>query len=151
MANENAKRILEAISKYGLQCQVTYGKNPKQITSILVKGQKISTSSWSGQDIDNKIKALACGETLENNVSFKGDSVYLNGNRYNILDIVKDIEYNRLIELLAENKEKHADAVQAIQDWLKNNLWLYLFEQKKSMGDETAEELQEDWMALVGA
>ena len=148
MANENAKRILESINRHGLACQVTYGKNPKQITSIMVNGKKISTSSWSGQDIDNKIKALACGETLENNVSFKGDSVYLNGNRYAILDLIKDIEYNRLIELLAENKETHANEVNAIKDWLKNNFWLYLFEQKKAMGDETQEELQEDWEAL---
>lgn len=151
MANENAKRILEAINEYGLQCQVTYGKNPKQITSILVKGQKISTSSWSGQDIDTKIQALACGETLENNVSFKGDSVYLNGNRYNILDIVKDMEYNQLMKVLSEYAEDKKKEVQIIKDWLKENLWLYLFAQKRLIGDETAEELQEDWMALVGA
>lgn len=116
MANDNARRIEETWNKVmgNEQVQFIYGKNPKQITTLIYKGEKISTSAWCGKAIEDKIMALKNTQSCvkqENNIMINDErnTIYLNGVRYTMWDVIKEMELDRVYELINEQLQQGED------------------------------------------
>ena len=129
MANDNARRIEETWNKVmgNETVQFIYGKNPKQITTLIYKGEKISTSAWCGRAIEEKIMAMKNTQSCvkqENNIMINDErnTIYLNGVRYTMWDVIKEMELDRVYEMINEQ-------LQYGEDWqinMANKLRYYM-------------------------
>lgn len=150
MANDNANRIEKTWNEVmgNEPVQFIYGKNPKQITAIIYKGEKISTSAWCGKAIEDKILAIknaqACAIKQENDIMINDErhTLYLNGVRYDMWDIIKEMELDRVYEMINEQ-------LQYGEDWqseLANKLRYYMM--TEGIVRKIAQGLDIDWEAL---
>ena len=154
MSNFNMKFIKHAISMYGLQnCQAIPNKQGNTCTKLLVNGETYKTSTLNKQACYDLVKKLADkqqnpdkyidaeNETTGNNqIQFTKDNenVYINGKKYAVWDIVKDVKPNRLYsEYLYKNgmTQHQREMSYIIKTWLANeeNHALYLLHHLKDL------------------
>lgn len=149
MANDNANRIEKTWNEVmgNEPVQFIYGKNPKQITAIIFKGEKISTSAWCGKAIEEKIMALKNTQSCvkqanEVMINDERNTIYLNGVRYTMWDIIKEMELDRVYEMINEQ-------LQYGEDWqseLANRLRYYML--TEGIIRKIAQGLDIDWDSL---
>ena len=106
MSNSNMVWFQDAVKQYNLQgIQLIPNKQGNTCLSVIYRAEKYKTGTLNKKACYELIKALACNNTdkieeqgkSENQVQFtKNDTVYLNGKKYTIWEIIKDIKPCRL-------------------------------------------------------
>lgn len=165
MSNFNMKFIKEAINVYGLQnCQAVPNTQGNTCTKLLVNGEVYKTGTLNKQACYDLVKRLADKQqnpekytdveeitTGKNQVQFTKDfsNVYINGKKYAVWDIVKDIKPSRLNSeyLYKQDTTQHQkEMAYIIKTWLSNgnNYAMYLLYNLNELDfDLTPEEIAE--------
>ena len=169
MSNFNMKFIKEAINMYGLQnCQAVPNTQGNTCTKLLVNGEVYKTGTLNKQACYDLVKRLADKQQNpdkyieenqeQNQVQFTKDlnNVYINGKKYAVWDIVKDIKPSRLNSeyLYKQDTTQHQkEMAYIIKTWLSNgsNYANYLLYHLSDLNfDLTQEEIAEREEMLMG-
>lgn len=142
MANPNLKKLNEFSAKYNVSFQPLYTKqavekgNLSVVHNAIIGGSKYTClCQYNNTQLEDLFKRIASGEDTiksDNTVLFsKNDTVSINGERYRMFDVVKDMDYNRICEIVGDYKMNGEDwqveVANKITEWLKNgglSLWL---------------------------
>lgn len=160
MANKNLKKLQELSAKYNVPFQPLYtakaleNGNLQVVHNIMLRGQKITCLQ---QMTHEQLEKLFKGETAEkqaekkqdNTVVFtKNNTISINGNRYNLLDVIKDMEISYVYEIIenymTHGEEWQIEMAEKLRAYMLNGgfvEWLE-YQYKKEYG-ETVEEYAE--------
>lgn len=158
MANKNLNKLQMLSAKYGVPFQPLYTKEATAKGSLdivhkaIIGGQEYTClQTYNNGQLEDMFKYIACGNAnvhvQENTVTFTKDNqrVSINGNRYDIIDIVKDLSFDRLNEIIADyianGEEWQIEMAQKIRAWFNDGgfvQWLE-YQYQKEYG-ETVEE-----------
>ena len=157
MANKNLNKLQMLASKYDVVFQPLY--TDKAITNgsldivhkAVINGKEYTClQQYNNEQLENLFKTIACGNASihaqENKVMFtKNDTVSINGNRYSLFEIVKDIEFNRLNSILSEylnnGEEWQVELAEKIRAYMNNGGFIEWLEyQYQKEYNETVDE-----------
>ena len=105
-------------------------------------------------DLENLFKNASCGRNRihapENTVVFSKDNetISINGNRYNVFDLIKDIDFKTLNDMignyLTNGEDWQVETAEKIKDYMKNGgLIKWLEYQYEKEYNETVDEYAE--------
>lgn len=137
MANPNLKKLQNLSNQYGVEFQPLYTKeamekgNLQVVHNAIIGGKKYTClARYNVQDLENLFKSIASGScnihAPENTVIFNqnGETLSINGNNYNIFDIVKDVEFVNMLDMVNENlnygEEWQVENAKKIRTYLNN-------------------------------
>lgn len=144
MANRNLAKLQNLSAQYNVPFQPLYtadalAKNNLQVVHKALIGGKQYTclQQYNTQALENLFKSIADGKNnihaAENTVMFNrdGETVSINGNRYNIFDIVKDVDFKTLNDMIGDyltnGEDWQIEVATKIKNYMKNGgyiLWL---------------------------
>lgn len=141
MSNYNMTWFEDAIKQYNLQgVQLIPNKQGNTCLSLIYKLETYKTGNLNKKACYDLVKSLACSEEekqeqglAENQIQFtkNEDTVYINGKKYSVWDIIKDIKPSRLYNeyLYARDlTQRQKELAYIIKGFLSrdNNMALYL-------------------------
>lgn len=161
MANKNLSKLQNLAIKYGVEFQALYTKealakgNMQVVHKALINGKEYTClQQMNNESLENLFKGIADGHDRihapENTCVFNKDgaTVSINGNRYSLFDIVKDMDMHTLSDMISNYIEYGQDwqieFANKIRNFLKQGgyiMWLeyqYQLEYGESV-DEYAE------------
>lgn len=161
MANKNLNKLQTLSAQYNVPFQALYTKeaiakgNLQVVHKALINGKQVNClQQMNNTDLENLFKNASCGHDRihapENTVIFEknDDKVSINGNRYRIFDIIKDVDFKTLNDMLGDyltnGEEWQVATAQKIKDYMKNGglvEWLE-YQYEKEYG-ETVDEYAE--------
>ena len=157
MATQNYKWFSELSAKYNVTVQ-PIKFNQKTIHVAVINGKRYTClAQYTKQGLDDFFKSIVNGEVKQDNtvVIKNNGSISLNGVRYDMLDVVKDMEYSRICALIGDYKmngeEWQVELANKITEWFKNGgliQWLE-YQYQKEYGVTVDEYLMEDSKELV--
>lgn len=158
MANKNLNKLNLLASKYDVVFQPLY--TDKAIASgtldivhkAIINGKEYTClQTYNNTQLEELFKSIACGQNevhaQENKVLFTKDNerVCINGNRYSLFDVVKDLSFDRLNEILSEylnnGEEWQVELAQKIRAYMNNGGFIQWLEyQYEKEYNETVDE-----------
>ena len=137
MANKNLNKLQTLSAKYNVPFQALYTTeaiakgNLQVVHKALINGKQVNClQQYNNTDLENLFKNAACGHDRihapENTVIFEknDDKVSINGSRYRIFDIIKDVDFKTLNDMLGNyitnGEEWQVETAQKIKDYMKN-------------------------------
>ena len=167
MANKNLAKLVELSNTYGVSVQALYTKealekgNMEVVHKAFIGGQEYTClQQYSYEKLENLFKSIALGNmkihTPENTVVFgqNTDTVSINGRRYKIFDIVKNVSFEVINDMVNNNysngTEWQVEYAKKIREWFKNGgfvQWLE-YQYEKEYGETVDEYAQR--MDLIG-
>lgn len=138
MANPNKTKIENLVAKYNIkEYQPLYtaealAKGKLDVVhNALINGKKYTClARYNNADLENLFKQIASGHDRihapENTVLFaqNGETLSINGNSYNIFDIVKDVDFKTLNDMignyLTNGEEWQIENAKKIKSYMKN-------------------------------
>lgn len=174
MANKNLNKLNELSLKYNVTFQPLYTKkavekgNLEVVHNALIGGNKYTClCTYNNAELEELFKNVANGtdnsyietgytrksrNSDKNTILFKGENneiVYINGTKYNMFDVVKDMDYNRICELIGDYRlngdEWQMEFANKITEWFKHGgLCLWLEYQYYKSYNETVDEYVEN-------
>ena len=160
MANKNLNKLQTLSAKYNVPFQALYTKdaiakgNLEVVHKALINGKQVNClQQMNNADLENLFKNASCGHDRihapENTVIFEknDDKVSINGSRYRIFDIIKDVDFRTLNDMIGNyitnGEEWQIATAQKIKDYMKNGgmvEWLE-YQYEKEYG-ETVDEYE---------
>ena len=130
MANYNYSTAVYMANKYGIQdVQLVQGKNPRQCTSIIYKGNKVSTSSMTKAELDTLFNHIACHGNIDGFVKSVARQKINNAWGYNMASMLANYEkqvrtYGDSFKTMIKLKDRNlADVmIEYIQDGELDNM-----------------------------
>jgi hypothetical protein len=158
MASKNLKKLTALSIAYNVPFQPLYTKealekgNTECVHKALIGGKEYTClQQYNHERLENLFKTVACGDdnmhASANTVIFnqKSDVISINGNRYTIFDIIKDVEFGTLNDMIgnyiSHGEEWQIETAMKIKEWFKNGgfiQWLE-YQYQKEYG-ETVDE-----------
>ena len=160
MANKNLNKLQTLSAKYKVPFQalntteaIAKG-NLEVVHKALINGKQVNClQQMNNTDLENLFKNASCGHDRihapENTVIFEknDDKVSINGSRYRIFDIIKDVDFKTLNDMIGDyltnGEEWQVETAQKIKDYMKNGglvEWLE-YQYEKEYG-ETVDEYE---------
>lgn len=124
MANHNYKFFVDAVNQNNLQgVQLLADKSGVCCTTLIYKGNKFKTGSMNKQACYDLVNQLACSGNVripKNQVQFTGSNkcVYINGNKYSVLEVLNGVSVKSLFDILEDNKG--SKLYYTIGEWLED-------------------------------
>ena len=122
----NINFLTELSVKYNVEFQPLYSAdaikkgNLERVHKALIGGQEYNKlGNMKKSELEDIFKAVACGRKADTGITFRGNSVYVYGNRYNVLDIIRGIKVGKLLDILDESKKNAR--FYAICEWLSDD------------------------------
>lgn len=160
MANKNLSKLQNLSAKYNVPVQPLYTAealakgNLDVVHKCLIGGQQVNClQQYNNEALENLFKSIADGScnmhAPANTTVFNvdGETVSINGNRYSIFDIVKDVDFKTLNDLIADyltnGEDWQVETAEKIKNYMKNGgyvLWLE-YQYQKEYG-ETPEQYE---------
>lgn len=160
MANKNLNKLQNLSAQYNVPFQALYTKdaiakgNLQVVHKALINGKQVNClQQMNNADLENLFKNASCGHDRihapENTVIFEknDDKVSINGSRYRIFDIIKDVDFRTLNDMIGDyltnGEEWQIVTAQKIKDYMKNGglvEWLE-YQYEKEYG-ETVDEYE---------
>ena len=137
MANKNLSKLQNLASVYGVEFQPLYTKeaiekgNLQVVHKAIIGGKEYTClQQYNNTDLEKLFKGIADGHdrihASENTVVFNkdGETVSINGNRYQIFDIVKDVDFKTLNDMignyLTNGEDWQVETAEKIRSYMKN-------------------------------
>ena len=120
MATKNKEWFKEFSAKYGVQFQILTGNDVTIHVAVIGGTEYNGLAQLKKSQVEQLFKNISMGkaDTMENTVSVGKNTIYLNGTKYNIIDVVKGVQVNSLLDILDGAKRSHA--YYGIGEWLEN-------------------------------
>lgn len=170
MANKNLKKLTALSIAYNVPFQALYTKealekgNMEVVHKALIGGKEYTClQTYTHEKLENLFKSIACGSAeiheAENTVKFNqdGETVVINGRYHAIFDIIKDVEFETLNEMIgnyiSHGEEWQIEAAMKIKEWFKNGGFIqYLeYQYSKEYGETVDEYLAKTGMEVAEA
>ena len=106
MASRNRNWVAEFSSRYNVKVQQIKGDD-KTISVALLNGkQHNGLGQLNKAQTEDLFKNISQGveNTLVNNTTVCKNTIYLNGNKYDIMEVVRGIQVDKLIEIMDNGK-----------------------------------------------
>ena len=137
MANPNRNKLQNLSVKYNVEFQPLYtaealAKGKLDVVhNALINGKKYTClARYNNADLENLFKSIASGHDRihapENTVIFAQNTktLSINGNNYSIFDIIKDVEFVNMLDMVNENlnygEEWQVENAKKIRTYLNN-------------------------------
>ena len=161
MANQNLRKLQNLANMYGVEFQPLYTRealakgNMQVIHKALINGKEYTClQQYNNTDLENLFKGIADGScnmhTPENTCVFNkdGETVSINGNRYSLFDIVKDMDMHTLSDTISQyleyGEDWQIDFANKIRNYMKNGGYIkWLLYQYECEYGESVEQYEE--------
>jgi hypothetical protein len=158
MANKNLKKLTALSIAYDVPFQALYTKealekgNMEIVHKALIGGKEYTClQTYTNEKLENLFKSIAQGNAgtheAENTVKFNkdGETVVINGRYHAIFDIVKDVNFEVLNDMIGKyishGEEWQIETAMKIKEWFKNGGFIqYLEYQYQKEYGETVDE-----------
>lgn len=160
MANKNLSKLQNFANQYNVTFQPLYTReaiakgNLQVVHKALIGGKEYTClQQMNNTDLEKLFKGIADGtcnmHAPENTTVFSkdGETVSINGNRYRVFDIIKDIDFKTLNDMignyLTNGEDWQVETAQKIKDYMKNGgLVEWLEYQYEKEYNETVDEYE---------
>lgn len=106
MANKNERWFLEFSNKYGVSYQVLMAKNGTVAQAVIGHTRHNGLGQLNKNQLEELFKNSGVAQTGNNvTVSEGKGTVLLNGRKYNVLDVIRSIKVNKLLEIIDNSKK----------------------------------------------
>ena len=119
----NINFLTELSVRYGVEFQPLYSKeaiakgNLERVHKALIGGTEYNKlGSMNKAELEDIFKAVACGRKADTDISFRGNNVYVKGNKYNVLDVIKGVKVSKLLDILDGSRKDQR--FRGITEWL---------------------------------
>ena len=161
MANKNLSKLQNLANQYGVEFQALYTAEALEkgcldiVHKAIINGKQYTClQQYNNSDLENLFKGIADGHDRihapENTCVFNkdGETVSINGNRYSIFDIVKDVDFKTLNDMLSDyltnGEEWQVETAEKIKDYMKNGGYIKWLEYQYELEyGETVDEYAE--------
>lgn len=121
MANKNEKWFNEFGTKYGVSYQVLMSKNGTVAQAVIGCHRHNGLGQLNKAQLEELFKNSGVAQ-MGNNVTVSEDkgTVLLNGRKYDVLDVIRGIKVNKLLDIIDESKR--TVAYYDFCNWLMNDI-----------------------------
>ena len=161
MANKNLNKLQNLANQYGVEFQPLYTREALEkgcldiVHKAIIGGKEYTClQQYNSEALENLFKSIANGtcdiHAPENTCVFNkdGETVSINGNRYNLFDIVKDMDMVTLSDMISNyieyGQDWQIDFANKIRNFLKNGGYVQWLEYQYELEyGETVDEYAE--------
>lgn len=106
MANKNEKWFNEFSAKYNVNYQILMLKNGTVAQAVIGSHRHIGLGQLNKAQLEELFKNSGVAQ-MGNNVTISEDkgTVLLNGRKYNVLDVIRGIKVNKLLDIIDNSKK----------------------------------------------
>ena len=125
MATENLNKMQQLSVKYNVSFQPIYSEkalasgNLKSVHKAIIGGHEYNKlCQLNNKQLEELFKQASMGKVMDTGIVFNNNRVSINGNRYDILEVIKGVEINSLLQYL-KNDNDYSDYIKA---WLLKDI-----------------------------